>query len=164
MQELLLRLGRAAGFDRQFELATRPTEPWRSADVVLGSEARRTLIHEECWNSFGDLGSAARSSTRKLAELEEMAIGMWGPSARAALVWVVRATARNRLLVARYPEVFATRFPGSSRAWVAALTAGGPIPTEPGLVWCDADDHAADDGPEGRLTLRNSEFGTPARS
>lgn len=89
---------------------------------------------------------------------------MWGPSARAALVWVVRATARNRLLVARYPEVFATRFPGSSRAWVAALTAGGPIPTEPGLVWCDADDHAADDGPEGRLTLRNSEFGTPARS
>jgi transcriptional regulator with XRE-family HTH domain len=137
MQELLLRLGRRTGFDRQFEVATRPSEPWRSADVVLGSDARRTFIHQECWNTFGDLGAAARSSTRKLAELEQLAVAKWGAEGRAALVWVVRDTARNRALVARYPEVFATRFPGSSRRWVEALTQGGPIPTEPGLVWCD---------------------------
>jgi hypothetical protein len=52
--------------------------------------------------------------------------------------WLVRATARNRALVARYPEVFATRFPGSSAGWLRALAAGGEPPSEPGLAWCDA--------------------------
>jgi hypothetical protein len=52
-------------------------------------------------------------------------------------VWVVRATARNRALVARYPEVFAARFPGSSARWVAALTTGALPPSQPGLVWSD---------------------------
>ncbi len=53
------------------------------------------------------------------------------------MVWLVRATARNRALVARYPEVFAARFPGSSAGWVRALVAGAPTPTGTGLVWCD---------------------------
>ena len=137
MQELVLRLGRQAGFDRQFELATRPAEPWRSADVGLGSARQRVVIDAECWNTFGDVGAGARSSTRKVAELEQLALAAWGPPARAALVWVVRDTARNRELIARYPEIFARRFPGSSRAWVDALTMGSAVPTEPGLVWCD---------------------------
>ena len=77
------------------------------------------------------------SPERKLAELEQAAVGRWGEEARAALVWVVRDSARNRALVARYPEVFAARFPGSSRAWVKALAEGGPVPADPGLVWCD---------------------------
>jgi transcriptional regulator with XRE-family HTH domain len=137
MQELVLRLGRASGFDRRFELATRPAEPWRSIDVALGSERRQVAVQVECWNTFGDIGSASRSSTRKQAELDQLAVARWGAEARAALVWVVRESARNRALLAKYPEVFATGFPGSSRAWVAALTAGGPVPKEPGLVWCD---------------------------
>lgn len=137
MQELVLRLGRTAGFDGQFELATRPAEPWRSIDVALASEARLIAIEVECWNTIGDIGAASRSSARKLAELEQAAVARWGAAARAALVWVVRDTARNRALVARYPEVFAVRFPGSSRAWVAALTGDGPVPTQAGLVWCD---------------------------
>ena len=137
MQELVLRLGRASGFDRQFELAARPAEPWRSIDVALGSEARRIAIAVECWNTIGDIGAAARTSTRKAAELEQAAVGRWGEAGRAALVWVVRDSARNRALVARYPEVFGARFPGSSSAWVAALVEGGPVPREAGLVWCD---------------------------
>lgn len=137
MQELVLGRGRAAGFDRQFELATRPNEPWRSIDVALGSAARRLAIEVECWNTIGDIGAAVRSSWRKLAELEQLAVGRWGADARASLVWVVRDTARNRALVARYPEVFAARFPGSSRDWVQALTAGGPVPNDAGLVWSD---------------------------
>jgi transcriptional regulator with XRE-family HTH domain len=137
MQELVLRLGRANGYTRAFELPTRPSEPWRSADVVHGSDRERTLIDAECWNTIGDIGAATRSSTRKQAELEQLAVARWGPDAVARLVWVVRDSARNRGLVARYPEVFATRFPGSSRAWVRALVDGGPIPAAPGLVWCD---------------------------
>jgi len=36
MQELILRLGRRAGYAGSFELPTRPAEPLRSADVGLG--------------------------------------------------------------------------------------------------------------------------------
>jgi hypothetical protein len=137
MQELVLGLGRGLGYSAAFELGTRPAEPWRSIDVVLGSAALRRLVCVECWNTIGDMGAAARASDRKRAEAEAMAVGMWGADARAALVWVLRATARNRALVTRYPEVFASRFPGSSRRWVAALTIGRSPPAEPGLIWCD---------------------------
>jgi len=137
MQELVLRSGRAAGYTGSFELPTRPAEPWRSIDVGLGSPMRRTLLIVECWNTIGDVGAAARSTARKVTEAEDLAAGRWGSGATAAGVWVVRASARNRALVARYPEVFASRFPGSSRAWLRALTVGEAPPPDPGLVWCD---------------------------
>lgn len=137
IQELVLRLGRAAGYTGSFELPTRPSEPWRSADVGLASDTRRRLVHAECWNTIGDVGGAARSSARKLAELDDLATARWGEGSSTGLVWIVRATARNRALIARYPEVFASRFPGSSRGWVDALTMGSEPPPEPGLVWCD---------------------------
>lgn len=138
MQELILRQGRGAGYNRRFELGTKPADPWRSVDVGLFDDRRRRLIVCECWNTFGDLGAAARSSTRKAIEAEDFATGRWGQAPhRVGLVWIVRATAANRALVARYPEVFATRFPGSSVAWVAALVTGSDPPKEPGLVWTD---------------------------
>jgi transcriptional regulator with XRE-family HTH domain len=144
IQELVLRLGRAVGFGRTFELPTRPADPTRSADVGLRDDRRRLLVLVECWNTIGDVGAAARSSERKRAEAEQMAVAS-GPVRLDGTVepyrvhgcWVVRATARNRALVARYPEVFATRFPGSSAGWVRGLVAGGEAPSEPGLIWCD---------------------------
>jgi transcriptional regulator with XRE-family HTH domain len=132
MQELVLRFGRTNGYVGDFELPTRPAEPWRSIDVVLASPTRRIMILAECWNTFGDIGAAARSSMRKAAELAAIAAGRWGPDVLVAVVWVVRSTARNRALLACYPEVFAARFPGSSRAWVSALANGGAPPAEPG--------------------------------
>lgn len=137
LQELLLRVTRGAGFSRQFEMPTRPNEPWRSSDVGLALARRRRAIDVECWNTFGDVGAAVRSSRRKLVELEQLAVAKWGEGARACLVWVVHETTRNRALVNRYPEVFASIFTGSSRAWVAALTTGSEPPDAPGLVWCD---------------------------
>jgi hypothetical protein len=96
------------------------------------------LLLVECWNSFGDIGAGARSTNRKLAEAEAFATAFWGEQPhRVAGVWVVRATRRNRELVARYQDVFAARFPGSSARWVEALTRGIDPPHEPGLVWCD---------------------------
>jgi len=65
---------------------------------------------------------------------------------RIAGCWVVRDVERNRRLIARYPELFGTRFPGSSASWVRALggatgdsaTPRSAPPEELGLVWCDA--------------------------
>jgi transcriptional regulator with XRE-family HTH domain len=140
LQELVLRLGRQAGYEGGFELATRPADPARSVDAPLIDRRRRRLIINECWNSFGDLGAAARSSNRKLAEAAALAAALGGddgPPYAVSLCWVVRDTRRNRELIERYPHIFESRFPGSLSAWVRALTAGGPLPAEPGLVWCD---------------------------
>ena len=139
MQELLLSLARGAGFGGRFELATRPLQPVRSVDVGLLDDVRRCLVLAECWNTFGDIGAAARTSQRKLAEAADYAVARWGELPhRIGLVWVVRSSAANRALLGRYPEVFASRFPGSSAAWVRTLTEGTRPPEEPGLVWCDA--------------------------
>jgi hypothetical protein len=138
MQELVLRSGRAAGYRGSFELSTRPAEPWRSVDVGLRDDRRRRLIIAECWNSFGDIGASARSSARKVAEAHELAAAYWGTVlSLVGLVWVIRASRRNRALVARYPELFASRFPGSSVRSVRALTSGTEPPPEPGIVWTD---------------------------
>ena len=139
IQELVLRLARATGRTRTFELPTRPSDPTASVDVGLGDGRHRTLILVECWNSLGDIGSAARSTSRKVAEADQLAAarGGDGRAYRVVSVWVVRATRRNRALVARYPEVFAVRFPGSSVGWARALTLGDAPPDAPGLVWCD---------------------------
>lgn len=93
----------------------------------------------ECWNTFGDLGAAARSSNAKVRDEEQHAVAIAGDGERFTvhLVWVVRDTSANRELVARYPSAFATRLPGSSAAWLKALTTRSQPPTQPGLVWCD---------------------------
>ncbi len=140
IQELVLRLARARGVRGNFEVPTRVADPSRSTDVAVRDDRARTLILVECWNTIGDIGLAARSTNRKLAEAAELAVAVGGGRPYAvAGCWVVRATARNRALVARYPEVFASRLPGSSERWVRALNIGGPPPAEPGLVWCDID-------------------------
>ncbi len=142
MQELVLRLGRAAGYRGLVELPTKPQEPWRSIDVALVDDARRWMAVVECWNSIGDIGAAVRASARKQADAEALAAARWGeqePEPRVGLVWVVRATARNRALLARYPEVFGASFPGSSAAWLRSLTAGGEPPRDPGLLWASVD-------------------------
>ncbi|HET7678263.1 MAG TPA: helix-turn-helix transcriptional regulator [Candidatus Limnocylindrales bacterium] len=139
VQELVLRLGRATGYAGTFELPTRPASPGRSVDVCLRDDRRRRLILVEAWNTIDDIGAAARAFDRKLAQATELATVLGGEG-RAYSVhgcWVVRATRRNRALVARYPEVFAARFPAPSLGWVRALTRGEVPPGPHGLVWCD---------------------------
>jgi hypothetical protein len=117
MQELVLRTGRRAGFDGTFELATRSAEPWRSIDVVLSHDTLRILLLVECWNTIGDVGAAASTSARKLAEAVDLAAARWGDMpAKIGLVWVVRSSARNRALVAAIPRCSVR----SSRALPAA--------------------------------------------
>lgn len=138
LQELVLRLARPLGYRPAVEMATRPADPSRSVDVALVDDARRRLVLVECWNSVGDLGAALRSTDRKRAEADTLATTRWGAAPnRVGVVWMVRASARNRALVGRYPELLASRFPGSSAGWVAALTTGVAPPPDPGLVWAD---------------------------
>lgn len=138
MQERLLELANETGRAATFELPTRPSDPRHSIDVCVIDRRNRVLIVEEAWNSFGDLGAATRSTGSKAAEATRLAATIDdGPPFRVATVWVVRPTAANRTLLARYPQVFRSAFPGSSRAWVTALRTGSAPPTRPGLVWLD---------------------------
>lgn len=140
IQELMLRLAHRTGRARTFELATRPLETGHSIDVCQRDDVRRILYIEECWNSLGNINAAVRSTRRKIAETEQLAVAIAGDGApyRVAACWIVRATRANRALLARYPEVFAATFTGSSALWVTALTrAAAEPPAELGLVWCD---------------------------
>jgi transcriptional regulator with XRE-family HTH domain len=132
IQEHVLRLARANGIRAAFELPPRPLAPSRSTDVGLHDRARRVRLHVECWNTFGDLGAAVRATARKHAE----AAATW-PDDRIATVWVVRDTAANRALLARFPAIIEATFTGSSRQWVRALTSGAEAPEGSGLVWSD---------------------------
>ena len=138
IQNLVLRLGRTAGYAGSFELPSGRFHGRSASDTGLRDDRRRILVLAECWNVFGEIGGAARTTNRKVAEAEDLAAFYWGDAPhRVRSVWVIRATRRNRELVAKYVEVFAARFPGSSAGWVAALTRGGEPPDQPGLVWCD---------------------------
>ena len=139
MQELLLRVARGGGWERAFEARSRASGSDRSVDVRLVDRRARRLVVAECWNTFGDLGAATRSSNSKVRDAEEQAVAVAGDGQpfEVGLCWVVRDTKRNREVVARYEQIFTARFPGFSAAWVMALTNGGPMPHQPGLVWCD---------------------------
>ncbi|MBM4408148.1 MAG: helix-turn-helix domain-containing protein [Chloroflexi bacterium] len=138
-QELVLSLARRHGRPGAFELSTKPSDPSRSIDVGVRDDRRRVLIVNEISNRIDDLGQAVRDHRRKRAEAEGLAAVIGGDDGpyRVASCWIVRATAANCALVARYPRIIESTFPGSSRRWVAALVAGGDPPLEPSLVWAD---------------------------
>lgn len=138
-QELVLRLAKGNGIPRTFELPTRPANPTQWIDVGLRDDRRRVLSVVEIGNRVDDLGGARRAFKRHLAEAEALAVvaGADEGAYRVAGCWVLRATAANRELVARYPAIFEAEFPGSSRAWVKALTTGAESPRQPGIVWVD---------------------------
>ena len=138
IQEFLLKLARSTGRTATFELPTRPTDPARSVDICVRDPRRRVLIIEEAWNTFGDLGAAIRSTHRKEAEAADLAATIDNEQPyRVAVVWVIRASAANRALIANYPEIVRSAFPGSSRDWVKSMTSGDAPPDRPALVWYD---------------------------
>ena len=53
IQELVMRVGRGAGFQRTFELPTRPANPTHATDVGLRDDRGRRLILVECWKTIG---------------------------------------------------------------------------------------------------------------
>lgn len=132
IQEYLLEIGRRNGRRGSFELATRPVDPSHSVDVFESDPRHGCVLVLEAWNRFGDLGAAARSSDRKVAEARATVRPL-----RVSHCWIVRDTAGNRSIARRFPEILASRFQASSQRWVAALEEGSEPPTEPGIVWFD---------------------------
>ena len=138
-QELVLRLARAHGRRANVELATRPANPAAWADIVHRDDRLRTLILVEIVNRSGNLGADVRSTDRKLAELEGLAVLAGGDGEPYAVVggWLLVDTAANRALVARHGEFLRARFPGSSSRWARALAEGTPPPDQPAIAWID---------------------------
>ena len=139
IQELVIRLAKAAGWEASFEART-GGDSGRSVDVRLIDRRGRRIVIVECWNTFGDLGAANRSSNRKVEDAEARAVAIAGDGDQfeVGLCWVVRDTTANRELMNKYGHILEARLPGSSVAWVGALTTpGAPMPKQPGLVWCD---------------------------
>lgn len=132
LQEWALRCARGYGWKAGFEVATRPTNPQYSGDVLV--RARDRLLILECWNTIRDLGAGVRSTRRKLAEAEELVIAIGVASVHAC--WLVRPTAANRALVRRYPEAIRARFSGSL-PWVRVCRDGAEPPDALGFVWLD---------------------------
>ena len=133
-QELVLRLARSQRRIGLFELPTRASRTSGSVDVGIRDDRCRVLILTEIWNALNDLGSGARTTSRKVHEAEGLAAFR---GYRVAACWLLVDTAANRAIVRRYPEVFRSMFPGSSALWARALTDGSCPPTGAGVAWID---------------------------
>lgn len=97
------------------------------ADLLLTRTEDTALI--EIWNWLADVGDAFRTWDRKLERLRTS--DPW-----ASGCWVIRATRRNRQLVADHRTLFAARFPASGTAWLRALEhANAPMPDAAALLW-----------------------------
>ena len=103
--------------------------------VCVRDDVLRLLNIEECWNSLGNINASVRSTRRKIAEAAQLAVALGGEGGayRVHACWIVRDTRRNREIVARYPDLFATVFPGSSRQWVRAPSLGRASRRRPSL-------------------------------
>jgi hypothetical protein len=134
LQEWVLAMARRRGWKAGFEIPTRPADPRRSADVVIHAGERIVLI--ECWNTIGDFGAAVRSTTRKLAEAEALAVAVGATAVTGC--WLVRPTAANRALVRAYPEAIRAAFRASSTSWARTLIEGASAPEGGvGFAWLD---------------------------
>jgi transcriptional regulator with XRE-family HTH domain len=129
-QELALRLATNGGWRGRFEASSRPFDPTYSTDVRLERDGGPVVLIE-IWNRLDDLGAAARSSDRKLADVARSA------GAAVASCWLLVDTAANRAIVRRYPAIFRARFGGSSAHWIRVITSGAPCPLQPGIAWID---------------------------
>lgn len=132
-QELVIRTARSGDWRPMPEA---PLDPFpqhsRSVDVLLTRTVHNEIAVVEIWDWFDDVGAALRSFDGKVAATSR------DGGIRAAGLWVIRATRRNRALVAELHALFGAKFPGRSTDWLRALRdPASPTPTGNGLAWVD---------------------------
>ena len=136
-QAAVIDLAQPGGWQSLPELALDPgAARSRSVDVALVRWERREAIVCEIWDWFDDVGGSLRSLDGKrealVARLSAESGDMW----TVRCLFVVRRTKRNERLVAQLRPLFAARFPGSSPAWLRALTnPSGELPPIDGFLW-----------------------------
>ncbi len=153
-QSALIELATRGGWTAHPELAIDPELPRsRAIDVALVRVASREAVAVEIWDWFDDIGASLRGLDAKVSTLE-LRVASLAPEPltaeddeeartpsgewRVRGLFVVRATRRNRVLVAELRPLFAARFDGSSVAWLRALRSPtAPMPTGHGLLWGD---------------------------
>ena len=144
-QELVIRLAKPGAWrplpEQQIDREAR-TSRW--ADVLLErrhAHASTEYCICEIWDWVADVGGSVRDFSRRLDALDRYGVArMRGdePVPRAGGFWLLRATRRNRELVNEHRNFFHSRFAGSGRAWLAALTStAAPMPSDPALLWVD---------------------------
>jgi transcriptional regulator with XRE-family HTH domain len=141
-QELVIATARPGGWrGLPEEQIDRDARTSRAADVLLFRQRELqapeyALIEIIDW--FADVGEPLRAWNSRLAAVERYAIARMQNDVPPVTsgCWVVRATQRNRRLVADHANLFRARFPASGRAWLAALAQPSiAMPTEPCLLW-----------------------------
>jgi transcriptional regulator with XRE-family HTH domain len=131
-QQLVLDTSRPGGWTGRVEARLDPWPRSRSVDVLLERGNPAEIAVTEIWDFFDDVGESWRSLDGKIATLRTER-----PAATVAGLFIVRGTRRNRELVREFASIFRERFPGSSVAWLRALTTTAPMPHESGLLWTD---------------------------
>lgn len=135
-QTMIVQVARAGGWRAAVE---RPIDPRASHSRSIDVELRRESRHEAAIVELVDLVADAGRDMRGLSD-KVAAVRRERPSDRVAGLLAVRATHRNRELVAEIAPLVDARFPGSSADWLAALTTGdAPMPHEDGFVWARVD-------------------------
>jgi transcriptional regulator with XRE-family HTH domain len=136
-QQLVIVSAAVGGWSARPE---RPIDPAagrsRSIDVQLERAIRREVAVVEIEDLLADGGQAMRGLEDKVAAVRREVGSGW--SVRGLLI--LRSTNRNRRLVRELRDLFATRFPASSEAWLAALRdPARAMPKADGLVWSSVD-------------------------
>lgn len=143
-QELIIRIASAGGWKAlPEELIDRDARTSRAADVLLTRHNPAHGVREyalwDVWDWMADVGANVRDFSRRHEAVDRYAVTRMLPGEplpRTSACWLVRATQRNRRLIAEHRHFFRARFPGSGRAWLAALQdPNAALPTEPALIW-----------------------------
>lgn len=137
-QELVIRLAGRGGWHARPE---RPIDPFatrsRSIDVLLARGDGREVAVVEVVDLLSDVGAAFRGLEDKVAAVRRSP-GSTGSqdASRVAGLLVIRATRRNRALLASLSRMFLSRFPADGRLWLRALSnVDAPMPEHDGFVW-----------------------------
>lgn len=136
-QELVIALASRGGWRASPEHAIdQDVRRSRSIDVRLERTAGSEHAVVEVLDLISDGGEAMRGLSDKVSAVRRSI----GDGECVAGLLVLRATARNRAIVASLRGVFANRFPASSAAWLAALgDPARPMPSRDGFVWSASD-------------------------
>jgi transcriptional regulator with XRE-family HTH domain len=141
-QELVLRTAKPGGwFGMPEDQIDREARTSRFGDVVLSRPKLRPLevALMEIIDWFDDVGAPTREWNRRLEAVERRAIARMVGDDPVPIIsgcWLIRATQRNRALVRDHSNFFASRFSGSGKAWLAAMTDPTvSMPTDPALLW-----------------------------